>query len=245
VLRQFSLVFVASLSALPSCASSRSASTSAYPAASRCRTPTDTQALPSSFEYDCPGVLREPGARFRTLRGVVTLLLEAFELELSSPVWPISCRFLVAAGPAGPRGEQQRVDRAPGGRTISLFVTIYRKDEKTLQALRRSLPSRPSSARTARSAANHIFKSWGSLMETTSPAPARTLARVPRRLDFSASLEDSLNRDAVQVSLDRASVEGVHASRRSEHYPLTIDSAYSRQVGYLLLGMKSSCGDSW
>jgi hypothetical protein len=50
-------------------------------------------------------------------------------------------------------------------------------------------------------------------------------------LRFSARLENLRNRDAVQIPLDGASVEGVHASSRSEHYPLSFDQARSRQAG--------------
>ena len=53
----------------------------------------------------------------------------------------------------------------------------------------------------------------------------------------------SRNWDAVEVALDRAFVEGVHACGRSEHFG--IDLARSREMGGLVFGLKSACGNGW
>ena len=49
-------------------------------------------------------------------------------------------------------------------------------------------------------------------------------------------------RDEVKIPLDRASVEGVNACRRSAHYPVSIDPVRSRETAKFVFGLKSSCG---
>jgi hypothetical protein len=61
-------------------------------------------------------------------------------------------------------------------------------------------------------------------------APSRSSSGAAA-LRFSAKLEESWDRDAVQISLDRAAIECVRVRRRAEHYPLGIDPPRSRQTG--------------
>ena len=91
-------------------------------------------------------------------------------------------------------------------------------------------------------AANHTFKTWGSFNKTTSRAP-RALAPVPPPR-LSASLEESWDRDPVQVPLDCAAIECIRLRRRTQYHSRDIDPARSRQAGYFLIGMKSSFRDS-
>jgi len=57
----------------------------------------------------------------------------------------------------------------------------------------------------------------------------------------SAGIVDSWDRYAVQVPLDRAAIESIDVWRRTKHYPSGFDPARSWQLGYFLLGVKSSC----
>ena len=60
----------------------------------------------------------------------------------------------------------------------------------------------------------------------------------------SRRMQDSWERDPIQIALGRAAIKRIDTNRRAGHYPLGIDSARSRYLGYLLVGMKSTCGDS-
>jgi hypothetical protein len=60
---------------------------------------------------------------------------------------------------------------------------------------------------------------------------------------FSASLEESWDRDPVQIPLHRAAIKRVDTGRRVGDYPVGIDPPCSRQTGYFLVGMESSCRD--
>ncbi len=63
-------------------------------------------------------------------------------------------------------------------------------------------------------------------------------------LAHGSRIQDSWNRDAVQVPLDRTAIKRIDTNRRAGHYPLGIDFPRSRSWAISSFGMKSSCGDS-